>query len=123
MDGSRTDRAHSVRKAEGYWSLASAMGEMVFKRVWWSTGSWTGGVLCKDWAGGVRGAAVGDRSTLGGGTTLGGGNAVGLADGGARAVFVFQWAKMSWRLDISDSFLWWTVLEASLTAQDMKFRA
>ena len=85
----------------------------------------------------MRGDSVGDRytigigdvSTLGGGTTLGvgtslgGGNTVGVADGGARAVLVFQWAKRLQSFDISNSFSWWTVVEASLTAQDKKFRA
>ena len=76
--------------------------------------SWTRDILGEDWAGGVIGDAVGDGSTLGVGdgstlgcgttlvcgttlggvTTLGGGNAVGVVDGGARAVLVFQWAKI-----------------------------
>ena len=60
MDGSRTYRAHLVSKAEGYWRPEAAMGEMVCERVWWATGSWNGYALGVDWAGGVRGAVVGD---------------------------------------------------------------
>ena len=95
-----------------------------------------------DWAGGVIGAVVGDgcslgiggvstlgdgttlvgNTTLGGCATLGGGAAVGVADGGARAVLVFQWAKRSRILEIANSCLWWIVVEASLKAKDKKFR-
>ena len=48
MDRSRTERAHFVRKAEGYRQMESAMGEMLPERVQCATGSWTGGVLGKD---------------------------------------------------------------------------
>ena len=73
-----------MRKAEGYWRLAAAMGEIVRKRVRWATGSWTGDVLAEVWSGGVRGDAVGYGSTLGigdgstlvGVTTLGGGTTI-----------------------------------------------
>ena len=83
----------SVRKAEGYRRLAAAMGETVCNRVRWSTGS-CNGERCS--------LGIGDGSTLGGGTTLGGGVAVGLSDGGASVVLVFQWAKRSRSLDIAD---------------------
>ena len=113
MDGSRIERDHLVRKAEGYWQLAAAMGEMVRDHVRWATVSWDGDVLGKDWSGGVRGDVVGDGSTLGVGgvstlggcTTFGGVNAVEVSDGGAREVLVFQWAKRSQRSEISNSFL------------------
>ena len=127
-----------MRKAEGYRQLAAAMGEMVRERVWLATGSWTGNVLGKVCTGGVRGDAVGDEYTIGigdesiigggttieygitlvGGTNLGGGNNVGMKNGGKTAVLVFKWAKRSQSLEISDSFSWWTVVEASLVAQD-----
>ena len=103
--------------------------------------SWTRDILGEDWAGGVIGDAVGDGSTLGVGdgstlgcgttlvcgttlggvTTLGGDNAVGVVDGGARAVLVFQWEKRSRSLEIADSCSWWIFVEAYLTAQDKKF--
>ena len=138
VDGSRTERAHSVRKAEGYRRLAAAMEEMVRERVWWSTVSCTGVVLAKEtggWDGGARGAAVGDGYTLGGGTTLGGcttlgggitlsgGDAVGVSYEGASALVVFQLVKRSRSLNIYDNCSWWVVVEASLTEQDKKFRA
>ena len=41
MAGSRTERAHSVRKANGYRRPAAAMGETVCERVQWATGSFT----------------------------------------------------------------------------------
>ena len=123
------------------------MGETVCYTVWWATGSCTGNgcslgigdgstlVGGTNLAGDGCSLGIGDGSTLGGGTnlvggttlgcgtTLGGGAAVGVADGGARAVLVFQWEKRSQSLEISDSCLWWTVAEASLRAQDNNFRA
>ena len=72
VDGSRTERAHLVSKAEGYRWLAAAMGEMVCEQVWWDTGSCTG-YGCS--------LGIGDVSTLGGGTTLfGGGCSLGIGD-------------------------------------------
>ena len=69
------------------------------------------------------GSTLGGGTTLRGGTTIGGGAAVGVADVGASAVLVFQWAKLSRSFIISNSCSWWIVLEASLTAQDKNFRA
>ena len=66
---------------------------------------------------------LGGGTTLGGGTILGGGAAVGVADGCASDVLVFQWEKTSRSLDIADSCSWWIFVEDSLTAQDKKFRA
>ena len=63
MDGSRTERAHLVSKADGYWRLAADMGEMVCERVRWATGSCTGDGCS---------LGIGGGSTLGGGTTLDG---------------------------------------------------
>ena len=71
MDGSRTERAHSVRKADGYWRPAADMGETVRERVQWATGSFTGvDGLGEETVGRAVGATVGDGYTLGGGTTL-----------------------------------------------------
>ena len=124
-----------MRKAEGYRRLAAAIGETVCERVRWDTGSFTGvgcslGIGDGSTLGGGStlvgdgcSLANGDGSTLGGGTNLGGGAAVGLANGGASAVLVFQWAKRSRSLDIAGSCSWWIVMEASFTAQDKKFRA
>ena len=72
MDGSRKERAHSVRKSEGYWQLAEAMGETVCEQVRWDTGSCTGdGFSLGIWNG----------YTLGGGTTIDGdGCSLGIGD-------------------------------------------
>ena len=132
---------------EEYWRLAAAMAETVCEQVRWATGLCTGdgcylGIADGSTLGGgtnldgygfslgiVDESTLGGCTTLGGGTTLGvgttfgGGVAVGMADGGVSAVLVFQWAKRSWSLNIADSCLWWIVVEASLTAQDGKFKA
>ena len=119
MDGSRKERAHLVRKAEGYWWLSAARGEMVCERVRWDTGSCTGdgcsrgigngstlgggttnhggGCSLGIWDGPTLGGGttlgvgttLGGGTTHGGGTAFGGGVAVGLADGGTSAVLVF----------------------------------
>ena len=38
-------------------------------------------------------------------------------------MLVFQWAKRSRSLDISDSCSWWIFVEASFMAHNKKFRA
>ena len=123
-----------MRKLEGYRRLEAATGGTVCERVQWATGSCTGGGCSlgvgdgSTLGGGTTldgdgfSLGIGYGSTLGGGTTLGGGVTVGVADGGASAVLVFQWAKRSQILDISDICSWWIFVEASLTAQDRKFR-
>ena len=63
MDVSNTERAHLVRKAEGYRRLAADMGETVCERVRWATGSCTGDGCS---------LGIGYGSTLGVGTTLDG---------------------------------------------------
>ena len=72
MNRSRTDRSHSVMKAEGYRRLAAAIGETVCEQVRWDTGPFTedGYAL-----------GIGGVSTLGGGTTLDGdGCSLGIGD-------------------------------------------
>ena len=141
MNGSRIERDHLVRKEEGHWRMVTDMGDTVCERVRWDTGSCTGhgcylGIGDVSTLGGGTALdgngyspGIGDGSTLGGGTilgdgtTLGGGVAVGVVDGGASAVLVFQLVKRSRSLDIADSCSWWIVMEASLMVQDRKFRA
>ena len=101
------------------WDTGSCTGDGCSLRI--EDGSTLGGVTTIDGDGCSLG--IGDGTTLGGGTTVGGGVGVGLADGGASAVLVFQWAKMSQSMEIVNSCSWWIVLEVSLTAQDRKLRA
>ena len=107
------------------------MGEIVFERVRWVTGSFTivGGFLV-DTLCGTGGAAVWDGCTLGGGTTLGGGIYLGGGDvvvaaaGGASVVvFVFQLVKRLRVLEMADSCSWCNLLAASLKAQGRRLRA
>ena len=84
MDGPRTERAHLVRKVEGYWQLAADMGEMVCERVRWDTGSFTGD-RC------YLGIEYG--STLGGGTNLDGdGCYIGIGDGSTLSISCLSFA-------------------------------
>ena len=131
MDGSRTDRSHSVRKADGLRQSVAAMGEIDRERVRWATGSFTGVYgLGGETVGGTGFAAVedgctlGGAITLGGGTTLGGGDVVGAVSRGASTVVVVvQLVKRSQILEMANSCLWWNMVASSLTAQDRKLRA
>ena len=118
MDGSSTERAHLVRKADGYWWPAASKEETFCERVQWDTGSFTGvDGLGEETLEGSVGASFGGWSTLGGGTTLGDGTTlggvdavgcdgvVGSLDGGVITVVVVQLLKRSRSLEMANSCL------------------
>ena len=86
-------------------------------------GLWCERGLCGDGSTLEGGTTRGGGTTLGGGITFGGGDAARVAYGGVIAVVVFQFVTRSRSLEIANNCSWWVVAEASLTAQDRKFRA